>query len=494
MMDLNWYRMVMETIRALVAEEFPKTRPNGPDDELIANLMWHARENGATAETLREMLRNSEEGQNNQKADPEPEPDPVPILHGPVTVENARVFRDLDGEVSPIGCHFGEAFSAFLRRPTEVHDQLLAIRQAGYSFIRTWFNLGYYDSAWAGREVAFAPFRSRSGREIPMTELYYERVAEFSKLCESVGLRVLYSHGDMNSMRLDQIQLHFTRLRDVLMGLGANMVFGIELANEKWQNFPPDVAENENIAVDIMKTAFGGLNWVVLNSAPPPDVGEESRGFARMVNNWFPVANVHGTRNFRDPEFVLRRHFNYGYERFPEHYSGRPYAMISTEPGGPGQGVTVGNTDDVETLVGMHAATIIGGSATVYMSSHGVFWNGRIESQPGFKETGRLATDFFVPWVLRGNSYHGNRAEAWITSAGGFADTGAGFGRGDQILHGNRGWAIFHGGRGTRRLLFKQRMLAEVFSLSLVPLATITVSAGHVLQPGRDCLVRMTLR
>lgn len=478
--SIEWYRMVLETIEVLVREEFPITRPNGPDEELRANLLFHIRENGMTGEQIRNMLRTSKEGADNIKV-PEPEPLPSPDLYGPVSVRNHRQFVDrLGSDIFPLGCHFGEAFSKWLRDPQSVKDQLVRIKNDGYTYIRVWLTLGYYDSVWKDKEVMPWEFRNRSNQLIPATPLYYLQLKEFSQLLESIGLMALYSHGDLNSSPLNNIRDHFSKLRSNLV---ESTIFGIELCNEKWQNFPRSVAEDENFAVEVMKP-LKGIN--LLNSAPPPGLEEEPSGFRKMVNNWFPTANVHGTREFGDPEKVLRRHFNYGYER------GGDFAMISTEPGGPGQGVTVGRTDDVATLVGMHVSTIIGGSGTVYMSSNGVFFNGPIDNQPAYKEVAKLS-EWFDKDCLKGTSLHGNRPDTWVTSADGFADAGNGYGRVDQLLNGSRGYAIAHGGKGSRRLRFNRKMKVDITSLTFEEPFSAVVNAGEIINTNRDCLIKMEL-
>lgn len=412
-------------------------------------------------------------------------------LAGPVRILN-EVFSDDNGAFIPIGCHFGEAFSAWCHgRRGEVQAQVRTIRQAGYDHIRVWLNLGFYP-VWRGREVAFVGFTNKAGAFIPQTPHYSDERLAFDTMLVDEGMRGLFSRGDMNSMREQDIQAHLHEERRILSH-HPQIHFGSELANEKWQNAPSSIAENEPKSRQMMEAAFGGTGWLLQNSCPPGS-GEEPKAFAQMVQEWFPCQPVHGTREFSDMEKVLRRHFNYGYERYPAGYGGKRYAMQSTEPGGPGQGVSVGNTSDLWKIMAMHAATLIGRTATVYMSGHGVFWNGPIESQPGFWEVAKLRT-IFAKNAFLGSAVHGGRAEAWVTSAGGFTSTYAGgYARVDQLIYANECVAIAHSGGTGRKLQFKIYGTASIRNFDLTERQAFDVDPGAVHDVGGDCLVLLRRR
>lgn len=383
---------------------------------------------------------------------------------------DGEVFVDNRGPFVPIGLHFGEAFSAFCRgREKEVEDQLRVAVSHGYNFHRTWDNLGYY-SAWRGREVSFTSFRGHDGVQVHPTRDYYQRWVEYLQMCSSVGIRVAFDSGDLNALNASIITEHLHRIRQA-MDQVPHVIFSRHLANEKWQNFPSGLATDENFAVRVMREAFGGSPYILGNSAPEPssdDSNESGVGFKRMTNGFFPLSIVHGTRNFGDMEFVMRRFFNYGYERYVPNYNGPKYAQISLEPGGPGNGVTVGRTSEVWKIVGMHIATLIGRSATVYMSGRGVFWDGPIQDEPGFAEVGQLS-QIFPTNAFTFRSTHGNRSDVWFTSEGGFANDGRGYGRVDQLISdSNRfGLCIAHGGRGTRRVVTNRNVSVKVMGLDL---------------------------
>jgi hypothetical protein len=57
---------------------------------------------------------------------------------------------------------------------------------------------------------------------------------------------------------------------------------------------------------------------------------------------------------------------------------------------GPGAGVSVGRVNDPELLCALTVAALITGQCWTYMSGFGVFWDGPIDSQPGFFEVARL--------------------------------------------------------------------------------------------------------
>lgn len=424
-----------------------------------------------------------------------PDVDPIDPGRGHARVDK-EIYLDNAGPFVPVGLHFGEAFSAFCRGKTvdgmTVEDQLKYGVDAGYDHFRSWGNLGYYQEAWNGREVAFVDFTARNGKHVPVTPGYYDRADEFFDMAGRVGIRVLWDQGDMNSMQPDQIKEHQYKMRSVA-DRHSHVVFAQALANEKWQNFPESIARDENWAVACMKNAWGSSPYILQNSCPPGS-GESAAEFAMMANNFFNCQPVHGTRNFNDMEFVLRRFFNYGYERYPENYHGTPYAMESTEPGGPGQGVSVGNTSEVWKIVGMHIATLIGRTAIVYMSGHGVFWNGPIQSQPAFKETARLKS-IFPSNAFTFTSLHGNKSGAWFTSEGGFADKGSGYGRVDQLVSDSNRFAlcIAHGGKGNRRVLARRDVHVNVMALDLTPRFEMDVHNGQSFDAGGDTFFTASL-
>jgi hypothetical protein len=392
--------------------------------------------------------------------------------------------------------HFGESFSAFCRgKQAEVEEELKIAVDHGYNFHRTWGNLGYYTD-WRGREVAFHDFVGEDGRHISKTPDYYTRWHEYLQMCVRVGIRVSFDDGDMNSLPLRAIEDHQHLMRQV-MDSYPHTVFSKQLANEKWQNFPSSKAFDENYAVSIMRAAFGGSQFILGNSAHVPDdkeTHESGKGFAHMVNGFFWAGIVHGTRDFRDMEKVLRRFYNYGYERYPSGYGDRKYLMISMEPGGPGQGVTVGRTEDIWKICGMHIATLIGRTVPVYMSGNGVFWDGPIYNQPGYAETGRLGS-IFPSNAFTFTSLHGNRSDAWFTSEGGFANEGSGYGRVDQLISdSNRfGLCIAHGGKGTRRIVTRRNVNVSVMALDLTSKFSGKFSAGQSFDAGGDTFFTATL-
>jgi hypothetical protein len=413
--------------------------------------------------------------------------DLVPLA-GPVRVVN-ELFLDDTGLILPLGCHFGEAFSAWCRgRQAEVVHQLQVVRQAGYDHIRVWLNLGYYP-VWRGREVAFTRFQAKDGHWVEATPGYSDHRLSFNAMLSDVGLRGLFSRGDCNSISDAAIEAHLHEERRILSH-DPEVIFGVETANEKWQNFPRSLAENEPACKALMERVFGGTGWLTQNSCPPGSA-EDPASFEHMVQNWFTCANVHGSREFEDMEKVLRRHFNYGYERYTHSYAGKKYAMESTEPGGPGQGVSVGNTSDLWKIMAMHAATLVGRSATVYMSGHGVFWNGPLESQPGFWEVPRLRT-IFGPDAFSGQAVHGNRAEAWVTSAGGMNNTNPnGYARMDQLLTGNHGVCIAHHGGSGRKPVFRVNAQVSIRNWDLTERMAFTSTPGYVRDIGGDGLIVM---
>jgi len=98
------------------------------------------------------------------------------------------------------------------------------------------------------------------------------------------------------------------------------------------------------------------------------------------------VVTIHALRDPHNRKRMLEHYFTDGYGACQ--MIGKP--GWHTEPIGPGAGVTVGQENDPEMLALLACISIIAGQAYTYMSSHGVFWNGPIESQPGFYEVPQM--------------------------------------------------------------------------------------------------------
>jgi hypothetical protein len=368
-----------------------------------------------------------------------------------------RLFVDDTGAaVLPLCAHFGEAFSAWIRRPDDVDGQLQQIRSAGYDCIRFWDNLGEYSEAWRGKEVSPFSWTNAEGVTVQSTPEYYVKLERFLALVKQRGLTVHHSRGDLGrgtpAVPLARVVEHSRMVAKIYDRVGWDVLALYEGNNEDFQNgnFGPSGLLR---IVDPLK-ARGAL----VASSCAAECSEEKADVEAYSRN-FSVRYYHGRRDGTAAD-RLRRKFTSGYDR-PR---GAPYLGWEGEPIGPshetGPGVTINQTEDVEEIALLHAMTFFGGkSAATYMSQHGVFWGGPIHRQAGFVVTPRMRAVLkrFAPDVMRWNLYHGAHRQAVLRSPGGyFGDAGVRTGpaRLDQAVSADRRRvvAMIYGGDGPARL------------------------------------------
>ena len=325
-------------------------------------------------------------------------PDPI---RGRLRIANG-LYVDDSGPVLPTLCHFGEAFSAYIRRPDDARRQLEAIARAGYQGIRFWDVLGYHDQAWAGKEVTPTSFRNKSGQMVPATPAYYDQLTDFLRLCQSLQLGVHHSRGDLNSLPFNDVRTHCQVVGAVQRNVGASVVLLNESCNESWQN---GVSEPSRLAE--MASALGGHAIQALSCLEgATEVKEDLDAYSIDPADVF---YVHGFRQNRSLDRI-RHIFTIAYEAKPNRRLG-----WQGEPAGPGDGVTVGQENHPEALALMCAMSLLSRQAWVYMSSPGVFWDGPIEAQPGFHAVAQVKTwlpkDLMRPATLchGGASWAGTR-------------------------------------------------------------------------------------
>lgn len=333
-----------------------------------------------------------------------PQAHPGPLI-GPLRLEG-RVYVDNSGPVLPLFCHFGEAFSAFVRRPDDVRRQLDAIANGGYHGIRFWDVLGYYDAAWRGREVTPIAFPSRANAHVPATPSYYDHLAAFLHACHDRQLKVMHDRGDLNSWSISQKRAH---LRDVgalyksLGAMGHDVLAGLWACNESWQN-GVDTPDEAIGMLHAFEQGAGGLPAIRGLSAPAEQ--EELEPLRAWSQHPATVVTIHPLRD-RNRKRMLEHYFTDGYGACQA--IGKPGWM--TEPIGPGSGVTVGQENDPEMLALLAAISLVAGQAYTYMSSPGVFWDSPIEEQPGFHETVSLVES--LPFdLMRWHTIH-HSGERW---------------------------------------------------------------------------------
>lgn len=375
--------------------------------------------------------------------------DPIapPVIDAPITppwtgqlrlARDGLGFQDADGRwVLPLCAHYGEAFSAFVHGKTigavgsqsalrgfGVEEQLRRIKAAGYDCIRFWDVLGYYDqnrpdqpvqwSAWAGAEVTPVAFTAYSGRRIPATPGYYEQLRDFISLLQRVGLAGFHSRGDLNGIPFDWVWAHTRNVAALYAERNAwSAVALAEANNENWQNggFTPEQLRQ---LVEPFKAHR------VLTAHSTAEQGEEPAAITE-ISAGASIYTVHGLRVGTFSQ-LLEHIFSLGYfSRVPD-WPGVPRLGVQGEPSGPGEGVSVGRVNDRELLGLMAATSLISRQWWVYMSGHGVFWKGPIDSQPGFAVVPRIrrAIADFAADVMSWGLYHGGRHEAALRSPTGY--------------------------------------------------------------------------
>lgn len=291
---------------------------------------------------------------------PPPRPrHPSPIV-GRLRIDS-QSFVDDSGPVLPIFCHFGEAFSRYVRNKDAVRKQLDVIAQAGYHGIRFWTVLG--GTYWAGRDINPAS-----------TPGYWDLLRDFLGDLKARELRAVISQGDIG--RIADRRSFAARLSDVIDAVGsAESVALIEGGNEAWQTGESDPRKLAEF-VGWIKARHPATLYTL--SSPPGETKAELDDWSVDPANLF---DVHGYRggHFWDK---IRHIFSIAYEGKPNRRLG-----WQGEPTGPGAAVSVtenkGELDD-NTLAGMAAMSLMSRQAWCYMSGPGVLFDSPLEDQPGF--------------------------------------------------------------------------------------------------------------
>lgn len=330
-----------------------------------------------------------------------PPPAPTPIdgaMKGRLRYRVGGLWEDDRGPVAPLFCHYMQAFSDWLRDSNKVENQLNAIRDAGYHGIRFLDVLGYYDSAWQGREVTPIPFTSKAGRHIPATPDFYGRKRAFLELVASKGLKVMDDRGDQNAWSIDQKLTHMRKNGELYNDdFGKNILAGVWASNESWQNGVPTPDE----AAGILQ-AFGdnnggwfpdtrGLSWGAVDW-DAPGAGELPEDLIHWSRDPATVGTMHGNRV--PNEHIIAHYLGYGY--YDSSLRARGKRTWNTEPVGGGDGVTVGQENRVSILCGIAWNSLITGQAWTHMSGNGAIGTGPIQDHPGFVEVPRL-----LQWLPR---------------------------------------------------------------------------------------------
>jgi hypothetical protein len=360
-------------------------------------------------------------------------------------------FIDATGRVVlPLCAHFGEAFSAFVRRAAAVESQLAAIRAAGYDCVRVWVNLGFHQDGWKNREVTPFRFRGDDGTQVEPTPEYYERLVAFLQLLDRVGLRLHLTQGDLNRVSAADITRHYARIASLVQEHRLEHVVAlVEAINENHVNgdFPLS-------ALRQWVEPFKRLGFIVASSCGCLD--DDPEGVA-AYSHGFSVRYYHGYR-LGNAVDRLRRIFATSYLAAPR----APRLAWEGEPIGPndqtGLGVSGNHTEDVEELGLLAVQRFIARGAWTYMSQYGVWWNGPIDKQSGFRVVPamrKVLEDFASDVMAWPTLVHGGRDEAVLASPIGYHAPGGpreGPARMDQAISADRRKvaAVVYGGTGRK--------------------------------------------
>lgn len=385
-------------------------------------------------------------------------------------------FADDGGPRLPLLCHFGEAFSAYVRRPQEVRDELGRIKNAGYLGIRFWDVLGYWDAAWAGREVTPFPFTNHSGKGVRGTPGYYDQLASFLRDLQSLGLKAHHSRGDLNSWNTQMIEAHLKDVARVQREVGLDVICLNEVCNESWQNGIPDPNELKRLA--------GLLPAETIRATSAADDGyggELPDSFDRYA---LDTQIIHGYRGGESHNRIAHI-FAVGYETCPA----KGKTAWQSEPSGPGSGVTVGQENHPEALCLMAASALSSHQAWNYMSSNGVFWNGSISVMPGFQEVARIASIIPVDIQNGWDLFHGG--ERWRDKRVLEASLDGTL-RCDHMVKGSQFQVICYGLPKTWQIPVRRSFEGVVIKPATLERMAVSKRAGDILEVNfeRGCIVQ----
>jgi hypothetical protein len=138
------------------------------------------------------------------------------------------------------------------------------------------------------------------------------------------------------------------------------------------------------------------------------------------------------------------------------------------EPPGAGEGVSVGREEHPEALCLLAAMGLATRQAWVYMSGHGVFWNGPIAAMTGFRQVARvpaLLPPDVMTWrrIIHGGETH--RGRRVLVAHPGLERAPLPFYRADHVLHDDgRFVCVLYGEPGTYRVPVERSFEGEIIT------------------------------
>ena len=280
-------------------------------------------------------------------------------------------YCDDAGRVLPIGLHVGDLFSKFVRNPAHSENIVIQARNAGYTLIHFWMNLGTLGDYWAGRECGPG-----------YTSDFWGQLSRLGDLLDKYGMKGGYNLGDYklwSGTHADFFRELGRHLRD-RPNQTAAYVFG---GNEAWQT---GAGSKEEIS-DALDEFTAECSTVIVTTTAPPDESAE------QIEKWCDgdFYAIHGYRGGEDHDRI--RHI------FSVMWEGEPPTKYGyqDEPTGPGPGVSVkpshcysGRDVDANHMCALAVQSIMCNQGFNYFCSDGVKSDGDITRWAGFYEVARI--------------------------------------------------------------------------------------------------------
>lgn len=350
-------------------------------------------------------------------------PRPFPIvtsdMEGKLRCDVDKGWMDANGPYTPIFCHFGEAFSLWVRDPEKIKGALQTIKDAGYDGIRFWITLNVGTNPipfWHGREVS--PIK---------TPGYYEKLKEFILYCwETHKLRVHIANGDLSGFTNTQENDLFDNLTNILSQIPSEAIALVEALNECRDTGDDDDKTPEELERLINRIRTKQPEHLYALSS---FTGTEERDILKaFTKSWMNFFYVHG---YRDGEYYdkIRHIFSLTYEN-----PVRKFAWQG-EPCGPGRWVSATeNKEDLNdyTLAMMACMSLMTGQLWCYMSSPGVIYDQPFTDMPGFLSVPKIKTILPRDIATFTNRFHGGLSSGNKRI---FAVPGNDETRADHVLH-----------------------------------------------------------
>lgn len=347
----QWYVMVAKTIEAVVREEYPVTRPNGPDAELMGNLMHHARESGADVQALRNVLRQSPEWQDNHKA-PAPPPSPpsdAPRLALPFRNDGTRGWYDQNGGRPLLFSSYFTALYWARNDRDRLRRTLDLLHSWGCDGIRYFVSVA--TDYWDGRRIRPVDGR-RGGAWGDFNDAHNYLLNELRQ--RGMGAHVTAGdgkefHDEKAIMRkAAEVIRHYTD------------VVGMVDWNEAWQNCRD--GENPRYVRELLEPLISlGIPWAT--SAHPK--GDDKKYMDLMTKTvGAPICTLHGPGG---TTHMVRHIFNHRFEG-----ARNEYGLWQGEPRGPGEDVSAGRVDHTGWIVLAAAMSAMTGQGYVLHHSRGI--------------------------------------------------------------------------------------------------------------------------